>query len=154
MGPASPPMGQPWPDGFCITAAAGTTPDTPTSQQAFPGQGPIYHCELRATASRTGLLHEQFHVCQPFTLGSPTAPSGDRPAAWPRPCGAVHKDPLQTRPRGVKPEATGLPLPSCQPASPSRPLCPRSLTMLPRMGTQGSPGQRLALTAAEAEEQH
>lgn len=52
MGPRLP---HPWDLGpmASATAAAGAMPDTPTSQQTFPSQGPTYHCELRATASRT-----------------------------------------------------------------------------------------------------
>ena len=67
------------------------------------------------------------HVCQPFTLGSPTAPSrttGPLRGPDPHP-GAVHKDPLQkARPQGVKPTkppASRSILPACVPSAPSVP---------------------------------
>lgn len=113
MGPRLP---HPWDLGpmASATAAAGTTPDTPTSQQAFPGQGPIYHCELRATASRTGLLHRQFPCLSPLHSRVTNCPiQGDRPAAWPRPasrCCAQGPTSESSPPGREAHEATGLPL--------------------------------------------
>lgn len=132
-GTVGPRLPYPWDLGLMAsaTAAAGATPNTPASQQAFPGQGPTYHCELRATASRTAgpagaaaqavpmSVHPSLHRRRlPHPGQQARCAAQARIPGW---CTRTHS---RTRSQGVKPTeplASRSVLPACVPLAPSAP---------------------------------